>query len=160
MATIYSAVRALPNAPVRHVAGQAGQLGVAWGTFNITTPLAAADTIRMCRLPAGATLIDGHIIAADIDTGTGVLSLSAGWEANQGGDAANATGLLAASVLNGTAVVNYLTVASILVPFTGVLITTGPQLFQAETVLNITCNVAANAGGVGQITMVAYYTQD
>ena len=42
-------------------------------------------------------------------------------------------------------------------PLGGVLFSTGPQAFTAETTVQGVCNAAANAGGTGNITVVVYY---
>ena len=64
--------------PVYKGAGR-GEYQVAWGSLSAATLLAAADLIRMCRVPAGATVLDGLLLAADLDTGTSG-TLSVGWK--------------------------------------------------------------------------------
>ncbi len=49
--------------------GFAGNLKVAYGTYNIASAVAQNDVIQMCRTPKGAVILDVAIFGQDIDTG-------------------------------------------------------------------------------------------
>ncbi len=68
--------------------GFAGNLKVAYGTYNIGSAVAQNDVIQMCRTPKGAVILDVAIFGQDIDTGTEALDFDAGYAAN-GVDAAD-----------------------------------------------------------------------
>lgn len=155
MATL-TAARAASNFPVAGPAVK-GVLQVAWGTYNVTAALSAADIIEFCRLPKGATVLGGYVQAADIDTGTGVFDFDIGWAAN-GSEAADPDGFGNLGAWTGSAVTALRPETGNYFPLGGVLFTTGPQSFTAETVIQGVCNVAANAGGTGYITVVIFFT--
>lgn len=157
MATL-TATRARANFPVGGYAG-AGVLNVAYGTYTLAANPTAADILKACKIPAGATVLDGFVRSADIDTGTGVLDFDIGWAANGGsgvGATADPDGFGNFGALNGTAVTNYLPEGGILVPLHGTL-SGGPVSFDAETSIQIVFNTPANAGGTGTLTVVVYY---
>ena len=152
-----SADRALPGFPVAGMGG-AGDLKVAWGTYNIGSAVAQNDVISFCRTPKGATILGGWLIGEDIDTGTEALYFDAGYAAN-GSDAADTDAWGNFGVVTGDVSVHLQTgVASIYLPFAGVLVTGGPKTLAAETVHQVLFNAAANAGGTGRLTMVVLYT--
>ncbi|MDH5328195.1 MAG: hypothetical protein OEY97_07785 [Nitrospirota bacterium] len=138
-----------------YVGAGGGTLQAAYGTYTIAANPTAADIWSACKVPANATVIGGWIQAADIDTGTETLDFDVGWLAN-GDEVADPDGFGNHGVVTGDVSV-HLPVAGIFLPFAGVLQTAGPKTFNAETTLDVTFNVAANAGGTGQITMVALY---
>ena len=157
MATL-TATRARPNFPVGGYAG-AGVLNVAYGTYTLTANPTAADILKACKIPAGATVLEGFVRGTDIDSGTGVLDFDIGWAANGGsgvGATADPDGFGNFGALNGTAVTNYLPEGGILVPLHGTL-SGGPVSFDAETSIQIVFNTPANAGGTGTLTVVVYY---
>jgi hypothetical protein len=150
MATV-SAARASATLPVPN----SGVLRVAWGTYTHASNLAATTIIEYCRLPKGAVLVGGFWFADDLDTGTEELDIDIGWAAN-GVDAADPDGLGNLAVSTGDVSV-HVPVASIWIPFQGVLFTAGPITFGAETVLQAVVNVDAATGGTGQSSMVAHF---
>lgn len=154
MATV-SAARAASTLPVAGH-GFAGNMKAAWGTYTHASNLAAATVIEYCRVPKGATIIGGYWCATDLDTGTEELDIDIGWAAN-GDEIADTDGFGNLGTLTGDVSV-HLGVASIWIPFRGVLFTAGPKTFNAETVLQALVNTDAATGGTGQSTMVAYYT--
>ena len=68
--------------------GFAGNLKVAYGTYNIGSAVAQNDVIQMCRTPKGGVVRGVAISGQDIDTGSEALDFDAGYAAN-GVDAAD-----------------------------------------------------------------------
>jgi hypothetical protein len=133
-----------------------GVLCVAYGSYTLAANPTAADVIRFCRVPAGATVIGGYLQGADLDTNaTEELNIDLGWAAN-GAELADPDGLGNFDVLTGDASV-HMPVAGIYLPFQGVLITTGPQTFTRETIIQAVVNVDAATGGTGILTCVVFY---
>lgn len=155
MATL-TATRASSRFPVAGH-GFASNLKVAWGSYTLAANPTAADIIELCRVPQYATVLGGYVMAADIDTGTEALDIDIGWASN-GTDAADPDGFGNFGVWDGDVVGQIIPVAGSWKPLQGVLLTTGPQTFAAETVIQAVVNVAANAGGTGMITLVVFYT--
>jgi len=154
MATL-TATRAAATFPVATGFG-AGNLRVAWGTYAIAANPTAADIIQLCRIPANSTVLGGYVMAADIDTGTEALDIDIGWAGN-GVEAADPDGFGNFGVWDGDTVGQIIPVAGSWKPLQGVLLTAGPQAFTNETVIQAVVNVAANAGGTGQITLVVFF---
>lgn len=156
MTTVYEGPRAVSTFPVPGVPQSQGELGVAWGYFNITTALIQNDTVRLCKLPAGATVIMGWFQAADIDTGTEALDIDIGWEAN-GVDNADTDGFGNLGTITGDAITDFKPVAGIYYPFTNIIQDSAFKTFGAETYVTALCNTAANMGGTGYIKVVVLY---
>lgn len=156
MTTVYTGPRAAANFPVPGCPQSQGEMGVAWGYFNITTALGAGDTVRLCKLPAGATVIMGWLQAADIDTGTEALDIDIGWEAN-GVDTADTDGFGNLGTLTGDAITDFKPVAGLLYPFANIIQDSAYKTFSAETYVTAICNTAANAGGTGYIKVIVHY---
>jgi hypothetical protein len=136
--------------------GPAGDLKLAWGTYAIAANVEDGDIFEMCRVPAGATVVGGYLLAGDMDTGTEALDLDLGWAAN-GSDAADPDGLGNFGVSTGDTSV-HLGGTGIFLPFQGVLMTAGPKTFAAETVIQIEANAAAATFAAGQVTVLVFYT--
>ncbi len=153
MATL-TAARAASTFPVAG-ASQAGDVKVAWGTYQLAANPTIADIIQMCRVPAGATVIDGRIYGSDIDTGTETLDMDFGWQAN-GDEVADPDGFGNFGILSGDAIDG--NEVGIDRKLGGVLLSAGPKTFTRETILAFTVNAAAAAGGTGRITAIVYYT--
>ncbi len=154
-----AAARAASGLPVFKPVGS-GLLCVAWGTYTHATNLAAATAIEYCRVPKGARIVGGYWCATDIDTGTEELDIDIGYLAN-GVDAADTDAFGNLGVITGDVSVHLATgVPGIWIPFQNRLMTEGPIVLGAETVLAALVNVDAATGGTGQSTMVAYYTVD
>lgn len=149
-----AAARAAATFPVA-AGGSAGQVLAAWGTYDIAAATADGDIIQMCRVPKGATVLGGWLIGEDIDTGTETWDADFGWAAN-GDEIADPDGFGNMGVITGDAVGS--AEAGIFCPLGGVLRTDGPKTFNAETLLQVEVNAAANAGGTGRITAVVFYT--
>jgi hypothetical protein len=134
-----------------------GEFRVAWGTYSLAANPTAADIIEFCKIPAGATVVGGHIYAVDLDTNaTEELDIDIGWAAN-GVDAADPDGFGNLGVITGDAIAGYTAVASSIIPLQGKLISDGPVTFSAETTIQAVVNVDAATGGTGRITAVVYY---
>lgn len=134
-----------------------GSVCVAKHTFTV----AAADTLLTFKnaLPAGATVFQGWMYGADIDTGTEALDIDIGWAANAD-EVADPDGFGNLGVISGDTITDLKPVAGIFYPFQGVLFTAGPKTFTAKTDLTLTINAPANAGGTGALTIVALYTTE
>jgi hypothetical protein len=143
-------------APTRPVSGHgfAGNLKVAYGTYNIASAVAQNDVIQMCRTPKGAIILDVQIFGQDIDTGTEALDFDAGYAAN-GVDAADTDAWGVFVNVTGDGIGN--DTASVRLFAAGVLASGGPKQLSAETVHQIIFNAAANAGGTGRLNMLVYY---
>ena len=137
--------------------GFAGNLKVAYGTYNMAAAPAANDVIQMCRTPANAVIVGGWIQGEDIDTGTEALDFDIGYAAN-GVDVADTDAWGNLGVVTGDVSVQMPTgVAGIYIPFAGVLATGGPKSLGAETIHQVLFNAAANAGGTGRLSMYVMY---
>lgn len=139
--------------------GQAGNLKVAVGTIEIAANVEDGDIFEMCKLPAGAVVVMGWVYGDDLDTGIEALDMDVGWAAN-GEESADPDGFGNLGVWSGDAVTDIKPEVSIYYPFGGVLRATGPQLFTAETTIQVEANVAAATGGTGTLTVVALYFID
>lgn len=134
--------------------GFAGNVKVAYGTYNIAAVTADGDIIQMCRTPAGATVIDVAIYGQDIDTGTEAWAFSAGFAAN-GVDTADPDAWGAFTAVTGDGLGT--STAGVRIFGAGLLATAGPKTFTVETMHQIEVDTAANAGGTGRVTMLVYY---
>ena len=138
----------------------AGVLCVAHGTYEIAANVEDGDIFEMCKIPAGALILDGVMYGDDLDTNaTETLDLDLGWAAN-GAEAADPDGLGNFGVVTGDAVAGYKPEVGIRLPLGGVMLTGGPQLFTKETTIQVEANAAAATGGTGTLTVVIYYTMD
>jgi hypothetical protein len=154
--TTFTAARAAANHPVARYAG-AGVLQCAWGVYNVTVEPVPADIYQMCRLPAGAVVLDGFIRFGDIDTnGTETMDLDVGWEANAD-EAADPDGFGNFGVQDGDAITGYLPEGGVRLPLHGVLATAGPKTFTAETIISVTCVDDPATFTAGYVTVVVYF---
>ncbi len=134
-----------------------GVLCCAYGTYEIAANVEDGDIFEMCKIPAGATVVDGVLYAEDLDTNaTETLDMDVGWAAN-GSEAADPDGFGNLGVLTGDAVTGYLPEGGLRYPFAGTLLTGGPQTFTNETTIQVEANAAAATGGTGTLTVVVYY---
>jgi len=135
--------------------GDANNVKFAYGTYEIGAVVEDGDIFEMCRLPNGASVIDGFVRGDDIDTGTEVLDMDIGWAAN-GVDAADPDGLGNLGAWTGDAVAGIKPEVQIYFPLNGVL-KDGPKTFSAETVIQLEANTPSNAGHVGTVFVGIYY---
>lgn len=157
MATL-TAARAAANFPVGGFAG-AGVLNVAYGSYTLAANPTAADIIKFCKVPAGATVIGGWLRGEDIDTGTEALDIDIGWAANGGtgvGATADPDGFGNFGVITGDVVTELKPEVSIFLPLNGTL-KSGPVSFDAETSIQAVVNAPANAGGTGVLWLTVFY---
>jgi hypothetical protein len=134
--------------------GFAGNLKVAYGTYNIGSAVAQNDVIRMCRTPRNAVILDVAVFGQDIDTGTESLDFDVGYAAN-GVDVADPDAWGSFVNVTGDGLGN--DTAGVRLFGGGVLASGGPKTLGAETVHQITFKGAANAGGTGRLNMLVYY---
>ena len=133
----------------------AGAVGFAYGTYEVGENVEDGDIFEMCKVPAGAKVIDGFVRADDLDTGTETLDMDIGWAAN-GSDDADPDGFGNLGVWSGDAVTGVKPEAQVWYPFNGVL-KDGPKAFAAETTIQLEANAAANTGGTGTVYVGVYY---
>lgn len=140
--------------------GMGGNLKVACGSMEIGTAVAVNDVLQFCKVPAGAVVIGGWLMGDDIDTNaTETLDIDIGWAAN-GEEAADPDGFGNFGVITGDAVAEFKPEVSIFMWLGGVLRTTAPQLFTAETTIQGDVNAVAATGGTGTLTLVVLYFID
>lgn len=158
MATTFTASRAKAGFPAAAV-GDAMNLKVAVGTYEITANPTAGDIYELCKLPAGAVVVGGHLMADDLDTGIETLDMDIGWKATAD-EVTDTDGFGNLGLLSGDAVTDIKPEVSLYYPLGGVLRTEGPKLFTAEAVVQVYCNTTAATGGTGTLTAVVYYFID
>lgn len=166
MATSFSTAKAASTYP--YYGGQGGgSVNAAYGsvTFDTDVTLAAALTVTMCHLPAGAVVIGGWVMGADIDTGTEALDFDLGWSTGTAPTCHAGTTLGTADtdgfgnlgVMSGDTITELKPVAGLYVPLQGVLFVEGPITFPAKADVTILFNADANAGGTGTLSIVVLY---
>lgn len=153
--TTFTSTRAAANFPVASH-GLAGDLKVATGTIQVAANPADGDIYEMVKLPRGAVVVGGHLQGADIDTGTETLDLDIGWASN-GVDAADPDGFGNLGVATGDAIAGLKPEVGIYFPLGGVLFSTGPKKFGAETKIQLEANAAAAVFAAGQLTLTVFY---
>ena len=154
MATL-SAARAASTLPVFRPTG-AGLVCAAYGAYTLAANPTAADIIEFCRVPAGAVVVGGWLMGADLDTNaTETFEINLGWAAN-GDEVADPDGFGDLGVSTGDVSV-HLGAAGLYYPLQGVLMTAGPKTFNAETIIQGTVVATAATGGTGVLTLVVLY---
>lgn len=135
-----------------------GVLRVAFGGFapfsDEGVTLAATDTIEVCVLPEGATIIGGFIEGNDIDTnGTPTLELDVGWRIGTG--SLSSTQLLNSGVITGDVVTGFTPEGGFHYPFT---LPRGGKLCTAETDIVVTVTGApATQNNNGYFNVAVFY---
>lgn len=153
MAT-FTATRAASAFPVYTPSG-AGALGVAYGSYDFAAEQNAAETLAICKVPAGAVILGGWMRGEDMDTGSETLDIDVGYAANADVSAdTDAFGNF--GILNGAAVTNYLPEGGFLVPLHGTL-KDGPVTLTAETTILVTFVDDAATFAAGTLTVVVFY---
>lgn len=154
VAETLTAVRGRSTFPVNSGFG-GGVVMCAYGTIEIGAAVEDGDIFEMCRLPAGATVINGWVYADDLDTGTEALDMDIGWAGN-GVDTADPDGFGNLGVWTGDATTDVKPEVWNRFFFGGVL-KDGPKTFGAETIIQVEANTPANAGHVGTLSVVVLY---
>ena len=154
VAETLTATRAVATFPTFKGSG-AGILCAAYGSYAIAANVEANDIFEMCKVPAGAVVLDGFVRADDMDTGAEALDMDVGWAAN-GTDAADADGFGNLGVWTADAVTNVRPEVHIYYQFGGVL-KDGPVTFARETTIQVTAVAAATTFAAGDLTVVVYY---
>jgi hypothetical protein len=153
--TTFTATRAAAAYPTTKHHG-AGLLQVAYGTYDVSIEPVPADIYKMCKVPAGAVVLDGFLRHEDIDTdGSETMDLDVGWAAN-GTEVADPDGFGNFGVQPGDAVTGYLPEGGVRLPFMGVL-KDGPVTFTQETTITVTCVDDPATFTAGTITVVVYF---
>jgi hypothetical protein len=154
MATLTGS-RASADFPVFQPLGT-GYLCAAYGSYDMAANPTAADILQICRLPAGATVLDGFVRMEDLDSNaTETLDIDVGWAAN-GAESADPDGFGNFGVQTGDALVGYLPEGGTRLPFHGVL-KDGVVSFTRETIVTVTWTAVAATFAAGTITVVVYY---
>lgn len=156
-----TSTRAAATFPVFKATGS-GVVCAAYGSYTIAAAVEDGDIFEMCKLPAGAVVLGGHLYSDDLDTGTEALDMDIGWAANGGTgtyDAASPAGLGNLGTWTGDAFTagNLSNVTGIHYPLGGVLLTGELPTFTRETTIQIEANTPGNAGHVGTMSVVVYY---
>lgn len=160
--TTLTATRGSSTFPVYQPTGS-GILCAAYGTYALTSNPAAADIAVMCRIPAGAVILGGHLYAADLDTnGTETLDMDVGMPANGGSgtyDVADPDMLGNFGVFTGDAFAagNVSNVTGISYPLAGLLTTGVLPAVTKETTIQIVFNDTCATFTAGSVSLVVYY---
>lgn len=148
MATL-TATRAADGFPVYKGHGS-GMLQVAYGSYDMSANPTAADILQLCKVPAGAVVIDGFVRMEDLDSNaTETLDFDVGTSADP--DAFGNFG-----VQTGDAITGYLPEGGIRLPLHGTL-KDGPVTLTDETTIQLTWIAAAATFAAGTVTLVVYY---
>lgn len=159
---IFIGPRAAATFPVAK-AHTAGVLMAAYGSFEVLINPVANDTYELCKVPAGAVIMYAMFYCDDLDTGTEVMDLDLGWKANGGSgtyDTVDADGLANLGVLLGdTTAPNLATAVGLVYNCAGPIFGDGDfPSFTAETVIQVTANVAAHTFTAGAMSCFVAYT--
>ena len=161
MATL-TTTRAASTFPVFQASG-AGIVSAAYGTYDVSVDPTPNDIYEICKVPAGAVILSGHLYAADLDTNaTETLDLDVGWSSNGGSgtyDAANPAGLGNFGVITGDAFAagNVSNVTGVNYPLNGLLATGVLPTFTKETTIIVTAIDDAATLTAGALTVIVYY---
>jgi hypothetical protein len=163
--TTFTATRAAETFPIFKAHG-AGLLQVARGTYAIAVNPVAADIYQMCWVPAGAVIVGGRLVAADLDTnGTETLDMDLGWAANGGSgtyDALDADGLGNFGVWVGDAFAggNTFGIAGNGFDLAGILATGIHPYFTRPTLIQLTAVATAATLTAGSVSVAVHYVVD
>jgi hypothetical protein len=136
--------------------GGAGRQLVAWGSQAWSAEQAAADIWVACKVPAGATVIGGHLLCTDMDTDESeTIDIDVGYAAN-GAVVADPDAFGNFGVQTGDVSV-HIPVAGVWLPFAGALATGGPITFTRDTDIIVTFVDDAATFTAGRTTLVVHY---
>ena len=134
--------------------GSAFAVQAAWGTVTVDASSEDGDIFQACRVPAGATVIGGYVMAGDGDTGIEALDIDIGFAAN-GVDAADPDAFGNLGTWTGDASKTSPTGNHFM--FAGILQSVGPKTFTADTIIQLETNTAAATGAAMEVTVVVHY---
>lgn len=138
----------------------AGLLCAAYGTYEVPAAVEAGDIFELCKVPAGAVILGGHVYADDLDTGTEALDIDIGWAANGGSgtyDAVDTDGLGNLGLWSGDAVTDVKPEVGIHYVLGGNLMNGDFPEFTRETTIQAYVNVAAGTFTAGALSVVVFY---
>jgi hypothetical protein len=148
MATV-TGTRAAATFPAFKAIGS-GILCAAYGSYDFAAEPAAADILELCKVPAGAVIIGGHLRMEDLDSdATETIDVDVGTAADP--DAFGNFG-----VQTGDAVAGYLPEGGVLLPLHGTL-GNGPVAVTADTVIQVTFVDDPATFAAGTVTLVVHY---
>ena len=165
MATTFTSTRAAAGFPVAQ-AQTGGALQVAYGTLEVAANPTDGDIYKLCKIPAGSTIMGGAWYGDRLDTnGSETLDIDIGWAANGGSgtdDSANPDGLGDLGTLTGDvfALGSTSPTTGYIYPFAGILALGDLPTFTKETMIQAECNTTAATFAAGAISVVVYYTTD
>lgn len=149
MATIIGE-RAVSGFPAFSAIG-AGILCRAYGHYDFAAEPAAADVLKLCKIPRGATILGGFIRLGDMDTNSDeTVDFDVG-------TAANTDVLGNFGIQTGDAVAGYTPEGGILLPLHGELATGGPITVTEETIIQVTFVDDPATFGQGNVTLCVDY---
>jgi hypothetical protein len=146
--------------------GQAGDIKMSYGSYDVAVVTEDGDIFKICKVPAGATIIGGYFRGDRIDTNaTETIDLDIGWAANGASgtyDGVDTDGLGNLGVLTGDAFTagNISNVVAYCYPFSGLLVTGVFPKFTAETTITIYANDASATFAAGTLSIVVFYTME
>ena len=153
MSETITGTRAASDFPAFHPPAGSGLVCAAYGSYAIAANVTDGDIWKLCKLPAGATVLGGAFWASDMDTGTEALDIDVGWAAN-GAESASAAGFVNSGVLSGDGITDLMAAGTNYRPFP---MGGGPVTFTAETIVQAEANTAAATFAAGTIYVVVYY---
>ena len=137
-----------------------GLLCAAYGTYEVPAAVEAGDIFELCKVPAGAVVLGGHVYADDLDTGTEALDIDIGWAANGGSgtyDAVDTDGLGNLGLWSGDVVTDVKPEVGIHYVLGGNLLNGDFPAFTRETTIQAYVNVAAGTFTAGALSVVVFY---
>lgn len=149
MAT-FTALRGAAGFPVAGH-GFGGNAKRASGQITITANPAAADVYEMVRVPKGAVVVGGMVMGGPLNTAGNVSSIDADIGFASDTDAFGNLG-----AWSQTAVLSIKPETGYLIPFGGLLLTSGPQTMDSEKIICVTV-VTSTASGSFTSTVLSMY---
>jgi hypothetical protein len=150
-----TATRAAATFPAFKASG-AGILCAAYGSYDFAAEPAAADILEICKVPAGAVILDGFVRTEDLDTDASEsIDIDVGYAAN-GAVAADPDAFGNFGIQTGDAVTGYLPEGGVRLPFHGTL-KDGPVTLTRETTITVTFFDDPATFAAGTVTVVVYY---
>lgn len=160
-------------ARIPYTYGYSGTEKVAWGLYDFGVVVVEdGDIRRLCKLPKNVLVIEGHLWAGDLDTGTETIDVDIGWAANGGGSetyttaegitftnagaTADPDGFVNSGVLTGDASLDLFAAGVNYRPFP---FPTGPLYFSRETTVQAEVNAGAATPASAKLYVVLKYLE-